>query len=244
MGNYHEGVGAMSDLVKELNDLWFNIQKELKPSISIEAGAFKAEFSQKMKNLFPDVEAWAFEANPHTYEQEVDDLIDQDICYIRSALSNTVGTIDFLIQEAYMDGDKVVSLIDPIRGNNSTIMRTEKGVRYNTVPVPCTTLDAVFVETKEPTCLWIDVEGASDKVLSGAVNMLENVQSIFIEVETFEYWKDQWLASDVTKFLEDRGFLFIAHDNEYEKQHNRIFVRQELMPQIEGLVLHWEDHYN
>jgi FkbM family methyltransferase len=238
----------MSDLVAELNDLWFMIQTELEPSVSVEAGAFRAEFSQKIKNMFPGIVAFAYEANPYTFEQEKQNLADQGIYYINNALSDKVGDIDFLIQDAYLDHGKVVTQLDPIRGNNSLIIRTEKDVQYKPVTVQGTTLDQIFVEQhmlsiEDRFCLWIDVEGASDKVLLGATEMLKKVQSIFIEVEEFEFWKDQWLAKDVISFLEDQGFEYIARDNEYEKQYNCIFVKKELMEQVEGLVLWWEDHY-
>jgi hypothetical protein len=75
---------------------------------------------------------------------------------------------------------------------------------------------------------------------------LKQVQSIFVEVEDFEFWKDQWLANDVINFLEQAGFAYIARDNEYEKQYNCIFVRTDLLSSVKGvedLVIDWESHY-
>ena len=39
--------------------------------------------------------------------------------------------------------------------------------------------------------LWIDAEGAADKVLAGAEAVLRSVVAIFVEVEGYPFWKGQ-----------------------------------------------------
>jgi hypothetical protein len=93
--------------------------------------------------------------------------------------------------------------------------------------------------------MWIDVEGATEQVLSSSNKTLKQADSIFIEVEDFKFWQDQWLAEDVIKFLVSQDFVPIARDYEYEKQNNYIFIKSKLMNnnKILGLVENWQTLY-
>jgi hypothetical protein len=93
--------------------------------------------------------------------------------------------------------------------------------------------------------MWIDVEGATEQVLSSSNKTLKQVDSIFIEVEDFKFWQDQWLAEDVIKFLVSQDFIPIARDYEYEKQNNYIFIKSKLMDnnKILNLVQNWQTLY-
>jgi hypothetical protein len=93
--------------------------------------------------------------------------------------------------------------------------------------------------------MWIDVEGASEQVLSNSNKTLKQSDSIFIEVEDFKFWQDQWLAEDVIKFLVSQDFIPIARDYEYEKQNNYIFIKSKLMDnnKILNLVQNWQTLY-
>ena len=56
--------------------------------------------------------------------------------------------------------------------------------------------------------MWIDVEGSSKKVLTGAEKSLKNTFSILIETEECPYWKDQWLRKDVENYLKSLSNIF------------------------------------
>lgn len=238
-------------LVDELVDLFFLIQKEVKPKISIEVGANSAEFSKKVKQNHTNIKSWAFEANPYVYKHYANNLQDVGVEYLNTAITNKIGKTRFLIQEAYLnngewDGKRISRLI----GNNSLLIRNQNDLLYSAPEVDCSTLDGFFIDSgllnnNDTVCIWIDVEGAIEQVLSNANRTLKQVESIFIEVEDFGFWQEQWLAKDVIKFLISQDFIPIARDYEYEKQNNYIFIKSKLMDnnKILDLVKNWQNLY-
>ena len=238
-------------LVDELVDLFFLIQEEVKPKISIEVGANSAEFSKKIKQDQTDIKSWAFEANPYVHKHYADSLQNAGVEYINAAITNKIGKTRFLIQEAYLNnGEWDGKRINRIIGNNSLLIRDQDDVLYSAPKIDCHTLDGFFIDSgtlnsSETVCMWIDVEGATEQVLSSSNKTLKQADSIFIEVEDFKFWQDQWLAEDVIKFLVSQDFVPIARDYEYEKQNNYIFIKSKLMDNsnILNFVQNWQNLY-
>lgn len=194
---------------------FLKMQLKIKPDTVVEVGAFDAEFSRLISKIINCKNIWAFEANPHVYKNFYPI---KDVNYINKAISDVNGSIKF---ELKTDEDFVV-------GNNSIMNRVEKrDIEY--LDVESTTLDSMFGESKS-ICLWIDCEGASEKVFMGAKKIIKNVSSIFIEVEALQLWKDQWIDKDVDRYLLDNGFVLYARDNQYPpEQYNCIYVKKELI---------------
>ena len=238
-------------LVDELVDLFFLIQEEVKPKISIEVGANSAEFSKKIKQDQTDIKSWAFEANPYVHKHYADSLQNAGVEYINAAITNKIGKTRFLIQEAYLNnGEWDGKRINRIIGNNSLLIRDQDDVLYSAPKIDCHTLDGFFIDSgilnsNDTVCIWIDVEGATEQVLSSSNKTLKQADSIFIEVEDFKFWQDQWLAEDVIKFLVSQDFIPIARDYEYEKQNNYIFIKSKLMDNnnILNFVQNWQNLY-
>ena len=238
-------------LVDELVELFFLIQKETKPKISIEVGANSAEFSQKIIQDYPNINSWAFEANPYVHKHYENSLQNLGVKYLNTAITNKIGETRFLIQEAYLNnGEWDGKRINRIIGNNSLLIRDQDDVLYSAPKIDCHTLDGFFIDSgilssNDTVCMWIDVEGATEQVLSSSNKTLKQADSIFIEVEDFKFWQDQWLAEDVIKFLVSQDFFPIARDYEYEKQNNYIFIRSKLMDnnKILELVQNWQNLY-
>jgi FkbM family methyltransferase len=238
-------------LVDELVDLFFLIQEEVKPKISIEVGANSAEFSKKIKQDQTDIKSWAFEANPYVHKHYADSLQNAGVEYINAAITNKIGKTRFLIQEAYLNnGEWDGKRINRIIGNNSLLIRDQDDVLYSAPKIDCHTLDGFFIDSgilnsNDTVCIWIDVEGATEQVLSSSNKTLKQADSIFIEVEDFKFWQDQWLAEDVIKFLVSQDFVPIARDYEYEKQNNYIFIKSKLMDNnnILNFVQNWQNLY-
>ena len=238
-------------LVDELVNLFFLIQEEVNPKISIEVGANSADFSKKIKQDHTNIKSWAFEANPYVHKHYANSLQDAEVEYINAAITNKIGKTRFLIQEAYLsngewDGKRINRLI----GNNSLLIRDQDDVLYSAPKVDCNTLDGFFIDSNilnsdDTVCVWIDVEGAIEQVLSNSSKTLKQTDSLFIEVEDFKFWHDQWLAEDVIKFLISQDFVPIARDYEHEKQNNYIFVKSKLMDnnKILDLVKNWQNLY-
>lgn len=238
-------------LVDELVKTFLLIQKETNPTISIEVGANSADFSRKIKQKQPSILSWAFEANPYVYEHYLNDLNTLDIKYLNMAITDTVGFTRFLIQEGVLNNGKWDgNRINRLSGNNSLLIRNESDILYSAPNIECTTLDNFFIEEnrinqKDRVCMWIDVEGASKQVLQNSIKLLEQTDSIFIEVEDFEFWHNQWLSKDVIEFLRLYNFIPVARDYEYEKQNNYIFLNLNLLidQNVVSIIENWQNLY-
>lgn len=210
---------------KILVDYLFIIIDEINPTFSIEIGAFSAEFSKKIKNTYPKIESYAFEANPYNFSYFLKEYNYEKngINYINMAISDSNDEIEFKIQKE-INGKEV----NPVRGNNSIMDRIQENTKYEILKVNSTSLDIFVSENKinlKNVILWIDVEGANEKVLKGCEKILDFVSIIFIEVEEKEYWEGQWLERNVYDFLTKRGFNLIARDGEYISQYNEIYIK-------------------
>jgi FkbM family methyltransferase len=201
-------------------DSFLDIQRRLKPAISIEVGAYDAQFSRYMGNIAPEV--YAFEANFSVYAR-YRDL--PKMTYQHLAISDIEGYVDFEVQ-----ADK-----DILASNNSIMIRNDSSPKIYT-SVKSNTLNNLFPDKKD-IALWIDCEGANKQVLTGADKILPYVDSIFIEVEREFFWKDQWLEDDVKSYLNDFGFVLFLSKDQYVNQANQIYVRKEyIMPTPEGEI--------
>ena len=207
-----------------LVEYFFKLIEQFKPAYSFELGAFSAEFSRRIKKTYPEVVSYAFEANPHNYDFFLNKGGLEDLHYINKALSNVNDKITFNIQKSINQ-----RILNPVAGNNSILEKVHASIKYDKIEVDAITLDS-FVNlnglSDKTNVLWIDVEGAADKVLNGCIETLKNTDLIFIEVETFKFWKDQWLQEDVYNFLNNAGFSLIARDSEYVNQYNQIYIKK------------------
>lgn len=196
----HSDNGMLADFI--------SIQKIMLPDIAIEVGAYDADFSRAMVGIAKEV--WAFEASPYVFNKFKG--ID-GIKYLNLAISDMSGQVDFEIQS---DHHKLTS-------NNSIMKRNDKGNKEY-ISVKSATLNELFKDKKN-IALWIDCEGANQQVLTGASEILPNVDSIFIEVETTKFWKDQWLEKDVREYLSNFGFRLSRSEPQYTNQYNQIYIR-------------------
>jgi FkbM family methyltransferase len=215
---------------EKLSSFFYAVQRILKPSVSVEVGANSAEFSKQIISTCEGIRRWAFEANPYVYTTFSHDVSSHNVQYLNLAVSDDCKDINFNIRVSHND-----ELLQPTMGNNSIHKRNEENSQYLEVVVKSVSLDSFFVDKKvlkpeDRVCLWVDVEGASKEVLTGAIKLLGFVDSIMIEVEHREHWLDQWLFSDVNKFLNDNGFIALVRDTEYEEigQNNVVYVRKNL----------------
>ncbi len=193
---------------KKMLQAFIDIQKVYLPSVSIEVGAYDADFSRSMIGIAKEI--WAFEASPYVYEKFKN--ID-GINYINAAISNKSGIIEFEIQK---DQHRLIA-------NNSIMKRNDKSLKEY-IEIESKTINELF-SNKKNIALWIDCEGANEQVLTGASEVLPNVQSIFIEVETSQYWKNQWVENDVKKYLESFGFRLSLSEPQYTNQYNQIYIK-------------------
>tara|TARA_R110000824_G_scaffold393514_1_gene592701 strand:+ start:157 stop:783 length:627 start_codon:yes stop_codon:yes gene_type:complete len=201
---------------KDLSELFFTKVAQTNPDQFFEVGCFEAEFSRDLVRRLGYRDIIAFEANPHNYLKHNKQIENSGVKHIHAAITDHDGRTKFYLQNenAYRPG------------NNSIFKREDDPeFGYTSIEVDCYRLDTHLKESTNTVCMWIDAEGAAYNVLLGATETLKKTKYVFIEVEEKVYWKDQKTVIEVTKLLNDRGFLEIARDNLYPDQYNIIFEK-------------------
>ena len=214
-------------VTQRLFEFYVDLVQHLCPNFSLEIGAHEANFSKKVKYLCPSVESFAFEANPHVFDKYQKSALDCGVNYIHAAISNE--NKDFISFKIQIFNEILGEEIDPAQGNHSLLTRTEGGIKYDIIDVPNLSLSKIMKNLSGKIVMWLDVEGANQKVLQSGEESFQDVDAIFIEVEEIQYWENQWLKTQVIDFLKNKGFTLIARDFEYAYQHNLVFIKNRLI---------------
>jgi FkbM family methyltransferase len=203
----------------------------VRPVLFLEAGAYKAEASRRVRDAHPGCRVVAFEANRYNVEQYRDE-VGAGIEYLNLAVTDRPGPVTFNLRSRHA-GES----LRRVTGNSSLLRRVGDETEYEELTVDGVTLDGFVGEAEVggPIGLWIDVEGASRQVLSGAASVLARTELILIEVEERPMWEGQWRALDVLEHLVAAGFVPLTRDIEYEQQCNIVFVRTDVYERAEVL---------
>jgi FkbM family methyltransferase len=222
---------------KELEDFFISIQRNHRPSISIEIGSNEGTFSNRMKEICDKNKIWAFEANPYVYEKFKD--LHSDINFLNLAAFNVEGSLNFKLQKGpdYAVGNNsFFERREGIRFKKNGRRYIERITQYEEISVESVIIDRYFeniLTSDDVICMWIDVEGSSKQVLEGCVKILQNTHSVFIEVEHEEFWKEQWLVDDVVNFFNENNFSLLARDYQWHedipRQENFIFINKKFL---------------
>lgn len=205
-----------------LRETFFEICDQLGTTFLVEVGAHGAETSIRFMESRGRT-ALALEANPYTYEALTQFARNAGVVVSNLAVSSETGMKTLNIP---LDSDHTslvsltASLLDRVDSSNSV-----------QVSVQAATLDSILKETDErhKYVVWLDVEGATLDVLSGARSLLASgdLKLLFVEVETVEYWQGSGTDSDVENFLARHGFVPLIRDAEFPDQYNVIFVSEQ-----------------
>ncbi|SDP53402.1 methyltransferase, FkbM family [Pedococcus dokdonensis] len=208
----------------DLQRLFLQIVRIFEPDLFIEAGAKDAGISRRARTFLPQARVVAFEANPFTHRRfgAMHDNAAVGVEYLHLALSETAGTVQFnLLAEA--DGT-------PAADGNGSLLRHEAPPNgFVEVNVEAVTLDGFFGDSFTQCALWIDVEGASKQVLSGAESVLDRASVLIIELEDRAFWGQEWLRPEIYSYLYDRGLVPVARDFQARYLYNVVFVRESLL---------------
>jgi FkbM family methyltransferase len=211
-----------------LKESFLEICRLLEIRTLIEAGAHEASASIEFMQLgIPHAIAIAIEPNPYTYHQKT---IQAELFGVKT-LNIGVGQrpceLELIIPLNLNSGDK-----SPLSA--SFLEKRENTEQVEKVLVNIQTLDAVSrrENLSPPIALWIDVEGFSEEVLSGAAKILNTnfVKLIYIELEDKELWFRQTLDQGILTILRNNGFELLIRDFEGRGQYNAIFCKKEDTP--------------
>lgn len=211
-----------------LAKLYFELLRVVSPPLFIEAGARDASVSLRAREILPSARIVAFEPSPFnvTHFKSETDYEGIGIEYEPLALADVPGNLRLYVPRS-VDGIEV-----PVKNAlNSLLKRASAEIVYDEIEVRAVALDDFFpASVSDGCCVWIDVEGASGKVISGGKRLLGQTQLLMIEVEDRVVWHDQWLAEDVLKFLAAIRLVPVARDFQWwPDNYNIICVRYDLL---------------
>lgn len=196
----------------------------VKPDVFIEAGAYRAEASRRVREAHPDCRVVAFEANPYNVDEYAAEIRGAGVEYLHLAVTDTPGTATFHLRRRNAEGP-----LRPRTGNSSLLRRADPETEYEEISIDAVSLDSFFSDDGDGTfCLWVDVEGALEQLLNGAERTLRRTAALLIEVGEAVTWVGEWRALDVTRHLLAAGFVPVTRDIEYEEQHNVVFLRNDV----------------
>lgn len=205
------------------------IEKELKllfdksAAINIfEIGACEGEDSIKYSWLFPFSKIYCFEPLPGNIKLIHDNFLKYRVTnarYYNKALSSTNGTAEFYVSSGRPNGavesdwdygNKSSSLLAPAKH-----LETAKFIQFDKkIEVETVTLKSFCDDNgiNSIDFIHMDVQGAELLVLEGAGEFISSINAIWLEVSKVDLYKNQPLAKDVKKFMNNNGFVLITSE--------------------------------
>jgi FkbM family methyltransferase len=208
---------------KDILSLFIKIQDVINSDISVEVGAHDGDFSKLMTSR--NIEVFAFEASPYVYNRFKDKM--DGVRYINKAVSDKDGLIKFEIQPD----------LDPSLVGNNSIKNRNEANDYYYVEVDSVSILSYFKDIPfSKGGMWIDAEGASKEVLLGAGDRIEDFASIYIELETQDFWLDAWKRDEVVEYLNSKGFYLLHEAPCYVGQLDAIFINNKFKGLIDEFI--------
>lgn len=211
-------------LNKRVRKTFLDLTARVQPTLTLEVGAFEADFSLWARKRLPEARVMAFEANPHAYELFREKVTAAGVEYVNACVGPETGTVtinvprDFKGKQFELGMNQMASL--------RTSLVTEE---HEQVEVPSVRLDdTVAIGPDDRLVAWIDVEGALEQVLPGCRETLSRASVAFVEVEDEPIWDGQWLDLDVVRWFDEIGMVPILRDMQRPGQYNLILVNEEL----------------
>ncbi|HET7430236.1 MAG TPA: FkbM family methyltransferase [Nocardioides sp.] len=193
--------------------------RTVEPTVCLELGAHEARFSRWAKKSFPDARCLALEANPYVHAKFRERVEEAGVEYHHLAAAATSGTVTINIPTSVWDQPRD-------RDNRMASLSVHQGSGGNeSVEVTSVRVDDLLTLTDDDRLVaWIDVEGASDQVLTGGREVLRRAAAVYIEVESVDLWPGQWLDADVAAYLHELGKVPAIRDVQRARQYNVVFL--------------------
>jgi FkbM family methyltransferase len=193
------------------------------PTVTVEVGAHEASFSAWVAATFPDARCLALEANPVVYARHRERLRSCGVDYRHLAAAAHTGQVTLHVPGVLAGGAK-----GP--GNKMGSLSLHRhDVVHDSVEVPAGRVDDLLtLREQDRVVAWIDVEGASERFLEGARDVLARAAVIQIEVENEEVWPGQWLDTEVNRYLDSIGKIPVMRDVQRPHQYNVLYLDEDL----------------
>ena len=196
-------------IVKEYFD-----QKDVQ--IILDIGSRYGNESITLKRAFPNSRVYAFECNPDAIRVWRNNIRQEDIHLVEKAVSDVDGIVEFYP----INPEKTIT---PHKDGNigaSSLFRANPAYPYEKYSQDCITVESTTIikwamdnNIQHIDLVWLDVQGAELKVLTGMRNLLECVKLIHTEVCFKPVYIGQPLFKDIDAFLRSKNFLLVGFEN-------------------------------
>ncbi len=234
---------GMDNGTTALASAFVKLQKILNPKASLEIGAHDADFSLKLRKIFPNIDIIAYEGSKTVYSAIAKriDFESFNIQYCHGVVSDTDGTVVFREMFDEKTGEPAISFVSSLLPREDMTFLADNGYIEKDVFVSSIRGDSRLAKYSNDAniCIWVDAEGANREILHGLEGALRagKIGSLFIEVEQNALWKNQWLDRDVYAYMTGFGYFLLARDCQHYSQYNMLFVRNELLNnQLFGII--------
>lgn len=196
-----------------------------RPDVICDIGCFNGDEIARFRKIVPTANCHAFEANVRNINNYINKRDDMSGVVVNNvAVADYDGTISFNVLHA--EGEQE----DWRRAAGSLNERTD-GIDGRKIVVPCTRLDSHFeaqLAANSTFLLWIDVEGALDKVIAGGPRVLARTIALRAEVERHQFWQNQKLAAETILMIENLGFKLLgdSYTNDAFEQSDVLFLNK------------------
>ncbi len=174
----------------------------------IDVGADRGQFSLVVRRRQPRSQILAFEPRAEAAETYRRALATTrpahgQVTVIERALSAQPGQADLTVLTS---GDSS-SLLRPAARLGEVYGVDTRPVQRRSVIVSTLAEEVEIDSTRRPVLLKIDVQGAELDVLRGAIDILDSVDFLYLEVSFEELYESQSLAPEVIDWVVSRGFV-------------------------------------
>ena len=193
------------DVERHLHDYLHRSADDISQIIIV--GANRGEEIGRLQNLYSHASFLCFGPNPAAHEFLVKKFApDARVTVAKLALSSAPGHATFY--ELSLSGNG--SLLEPdLESWASTNQVKDK--RMTSFAVQLSTLDQEAARLPAIDLLWMDVQGAEGRVLSGAAETLKRSRAIFIEIALFHSpYKGAELFHQIQSRLASAGFTCVG----------------------------------
>ena len=199
----------------------------------VEVGARDCQETLRFHALYPASAIYAFECNPQTLplcRQAVAGIA--AIQLVEKAVANTSGTTTFYAIDpdqtvtTWADGNPGASSLLPASGKYPVERYVQRAIEVETI-----TLSDFLPNIASQTIdlLWMDIQGAELMALEGLGGAIQKVGLIHLEVGFFEIYTQQPKFADIKRYLNQRGFLFVAFTAYGRYTGDAVFVNRKLL---------------
>lgn len=169
-----------------------------------------------MKECWPNVKFVGFEPHPDTF-QSLSPTYPGVL--VQAAVGAAPGHGILHVKKHHRDGSSLVQL-----------HTTDKDSSFDQIRVPIETLDGVVGQPTGKVLLWLDCEGWELQALQGAVQFIEGVEAVNVEL-TGKKLGDGWSdMADVHTWLLEREFFALMHHTQRmcSGQIDSVYVKPHL----------------